>query len=65
MRIDASTLLLAAQAQSQRAAAPKAPAEKTAFEPPDLTAPSAGEARKQTAQPGTIVRPGTQLDIKV
>jgi hypothetical protein len=65
MRIDASNLLVAAQVQAQRPGSVKAPAQKAAFEPLDFAAPSAGEARKPAVQPGTIMRPGARLDIKV
>jgi hypothetical protein len=65
MRIDASSLLLAAQVQAQRPASVKAPAQTAAFEPLDFAAPSTGGARKQPAQPGAVPRPGMQLDIKV
>jgi hypothetical protein len=65
MRIDGSNLLLAAQAQGPRPGAVKAPAQQAAFEPLDLAKPSAGGARKPTAMPGMMLRPGAQLDIKV
>jgi hypothetical protein len=65
MRIDASNLLLAAQAQAQRPAAAKAPAPLNAFETLDFAKPAGGEDRKQTALPGGMSRPGMQLDIKV
>ncbi|HXJ03265.1 MAG TPA: hypothetical protein VNH44_18750 [Micropepsaceae bacterium] len=65
MRIDASNLLLAAQVQAQRPAPVKAPAQQTSFQPLDLAKSSAGQDHKQTASPGAIIRPGTQLDIKV
>jgi hypothetical protein len=63
MRIDASNLLVAAQAQ--RSVSVKASAQKMAFEPLDIAKASAGEGRKQTASPGVMLRPGTRLDIKV
>jgi hypothetical protein len=63
MRIDASNLLLAAQAQ--RPAAGKAPASQATFETLDFAKPSEGEDRKQAAPSGAISRPGMRLDIKV
>jgi hypothetical protein len=63
MRIDASNLLLAAQAQ--KPAPGKAAAPQTAFETLDFAKPSLGEDRKQMAPSGAISRPGMQLDIKV
>jgi hypothetical protein len=65
MRIDVSNFLLAAQAQTQRPSAIKAPAQTTAFEPLDFSASSTEETRRQPVQPGAVPRPGTQLDIKV
>ena len=65
MRLDASNLLLAAQAQAQRPESAKAHVQQTQFEPLDFAKPSAGEDRKQTAPPGMVFRPGMQLDIKV
>jgi hypothetical protein len=63
MRIDASNLLVAAQVQAQRPAAAKPPGA-AAFEPLDFAkSPAAG--RKQAPSPGTVPRPGMQLDIKV
>jgi hypothetical protein len=64
MRIDASNLLLAAQAQTQRSLA----ADKVAqprFEPLDFAKASTGQEGARSASPGAISRPGAQLDIKV
>jgi len=63
MRIDASNLLLAAQAQTQRN-----PADKVAqprFEPLDFSKSSPAQDGARTIPPGTISRPGAQLDITV
>ena len=63
MRIDASNLLLAAQAQLQRN-----PADKVAqrrFEPLDFAKSSPTQEGTRTNPSGTISRPGAQLDIKV
>jgi hypothetical protein len=63
MRIDASNLLLAAQAQ--RPASGKTQTPQAGFETLDFAKPSEGQERKQTALPGAMSRPGMQLDIKV
>ena len=63
MRIDASNLLLAAQAQKPMPG--KAAAPQTAFETLDFAKPSLGDDRKQTASSGAFSRLGMQLDIKV
>ena len=65
MRIDASNLLLAAQAQAQRPATGKAPPSQATFETLDFAKPSEGEDHKQAAPSGVISRPGMRLDIKV
>jgi hypothetical protein len=65
MRIDASNLLLAAQAQAMRPAPGKAEVSRPAFETLDFAKPSAGQTQNQTALPGALSRPGMQLDIKV
>jgi hypothetical protein len=65
MRIDASNLLLAAQAQAQRPASGKTQAPQPAFETLDFAKPSEGQDCKQAAPSGAMSRPGTQLDIKV
>ncbi len=66
MRIDASNLLLAAQAQAQRPASGKdAGAAGWLWNLLDFAKPSEGQERKQTALPGAMSRPGMQLDIKV
>jgi len=61
MRIDASNLLLAAQAQ--RPAPAKIQAPGSGFEKLDFAKPA--EDQKQTPQPGAPSRPGMHLDIKV
>jgi len=65
MRIDASNLLLAAQVQPQRPAAAAGNPQAPRFEPLDLPKPSALQPARQTASPGPVPRPGSQLDIKV
>ncbi|HEY4124566.1 MAG TPA: hypothetical protein VGM36_08140 [Rhizomicrobium sp.] len=65
MRIDASTLLLAAQASAMRPASAKAPTLSNVSETPDVTKSSGAVDRKQTPLAGAISRPGAQLDIKV
>ena len=65
MRIDASTLLLAAQANAMRPAASKAVVPPNGLETPDVTKPSGAEEHKQNSAAGAISRPGAQLDIKV
>jgi len=63
MRIDASNLLLAAQAQKTASAKTQTP--RPAFETLDFAKTSEGQDKRQTAQPGALPRPGMQLDIKV
>jgi hypothetical protein len=63
MRIDASNLLLAAQAQRPVSGMTQAP--KPAFETLDFAKPPEGQDRKQAAPSGAMSRPGMQLDIKV
>jgi hypothetical protein len=64
MRIDASNLLLAAQAQTQRTAA--APKEaRLNFEPLDFAKSSPTQEGARTTSPAIASRPGAQLDIKV
>ena len=76
MQIAGSNLLLAAQAaqQAQRAKPVAAPAVAAAtappaqFEPMTFAKGSASEMPKAQAaspQPGTILRPGSQLDIRI
>jgi hypothetical protein len=65
MRIDASNLLLAAQAQALRPVSGKARAPQPAFETLDFAKSPEGEDRKQAAPSGAMPRPGMQLDIKV
>jgi hypothetical protein len=62
MRIDTSTMLLAAQAQTRPAAAVKTP-QTSNVEPASMAAKPAASS----AQPGmqSIKRLGQQLDIKV
>ena len=64
MRIDASNLILAAQAQTQRPAAAAKGAEPR-FEPLDFAKSPTGQEGTRTGQPGAVLRPGAQLDIKV
>ena len=64
MRIDASNLLLAAQAQTQRTVAAAKGAEPR-FEPLDFPKSSATQEGARAAPSGAISRPGAQLDIKV
>ena len=64
MRIDASNLILAAQAQTQRALAPDKVAQPR-FEPLDFAKSSAAQEGARTIPAATISRPGAQLDIKV
>jgi hypothetical protein len=63
MRIDASNLILAAQAQTQRPAAAKGAEPR--FEPLDFAKSPTGQQGTRTSQPGAVLRPGAQLDIKV
>jgi hypothetical protein len=65
MRIDASTLLLAAQAQAMRPSTGKTAALPNRSELLEVTRPSGGDNPKPTPLPGAISRPGAQLDIKV
>ena len=62
MRIDASNLLLAAQAQ--RNLTPDKVAQPR-FEPLDFAKSSPTQEGTRSAPPGAISRPGAQLDIKV
>jgi len=64
MRIDASNLLLAAQAQIQRPIAATKGAEPR-FEPLDFAKSSPAQEAARTGTPGAVLRPGAQLDIKV
>ena len=64
MRIDASNLILAAQAQTQRSLAPDKVAQPR-FEPLDFGKSSPTQDGARTMPPGTISRPGAQLDITV
>jgi len=64
MRIDASNLILAAQAQTQRPAA-AAKGVEPRFEPLDFAKSPTGQQGTRTSQPGAVLRPGAQLDIKV
>ena len=64
MRIDASNLLLAAQAQTQRNLTPDKAAQPR-FEPLNFAKSSAAQEGARTTPPGVISRPGAQLDIKV
>jgi hypothetical protein len=65
MRIDTSNLLLAAQAQSQRPAAPASRPQEAGFEPLDFAKRSPAQESRQNAAPGAVLRPGAQLDIKI
>jgi hypothetical protein len=65
MRIDASNLLVASQAQAQKPTAAKAAPQKMTFEPLDFAKPSAGASPEQTAPASAFSRPGSQLDMKV
>ena len=64
MRIDASNLLVAAQAQTQRATI-AAKGAQPQFEPLDFVKSSGVREGAQTTQAAGIPRPGAQLDIKV
>ncbi|HMI96347.1 MAG TPA: hypothetical protein VK479_07540 [Micropepsaceae bacterium] len=64
MRIDASNLILAAQAQTQRVAAATKEAQPR-FESLDFAKSSATQEGTRTATPAMASRPGAQLDIKV
>jgi len=64
MRIDTSTLLLAAQAQTQRTAA-TAKGTEPRFEPLDFAKSAPTQEAARTSTPGAVSRPGAQLDIKV
>ena len=65
MRIDASNLLLAAQAQALRPVPGKAHTQGATFETLGFAKPHQGQDQKQTASPGVMSRPGMRLDIKV
>jgi hypothetical protein len=65
MRIDTSNLLLASQAQAQRPAAAASRPQEAAFEPLDFAKRSPAQVGRQNAAPGAVLRPGSQLDIKV
>jgi hypothetical protein len=65
MRIDASNLLVAAQAQLQRPASPAAAGKQGVFQPPDFAKLSASQSPRQAGAPSAVSRPGTHLDIKV
>ena len=64
MRIDASSLILAAQAQTQRNIASDKMAQPR-FEPLDFAKSPPTQEGGRTNPPGPISRPGAQLDIKV
>ena len=64
MRIAASNLLLAAQAQTQRSLAPDKVAQPR-FEPLDFTKSSLAQEGARTTPTQTTSRPGAQLDITV
>ena len=64
MRIDASNLILAAQAQMQRSLAPDKVAQPR-FEPLDFAKSSPTQEGGRTTPTGATSRPGAQLDIKV
>ena len=63
MRIDASSLLLAAQVQASR---PQTSVKtQPVFEPLDFSKTAQGSERKTAAGPIANARPGSRLDIKV
>jgi len=64
MRIDASNLILAAQAQTQRTTATAKGAEPR-FEPLDFAKSSPTREGARASPPGPVSRPGANLDIKV
>jgi hypothetical protein len=65
MRIDTSSLLLTAQVQLPRPAAVANGAQEARFEQLDFAKRSPAQESKQNAAPGAMLRPGSQLDIKV
>jgi hypothetical protein len=65
MRIDTSSLLVAAQVQSQRPAAAASGLQQAGFEPLDFAKRSPAQESRQNAAPGAVLRPGSQLDIKI
>jgi hypothetical protein len=64
MRIDTSNLLLAAQAQTQRANVAVKEAQPS-FEPLDFAKSPPVQKGAGTTPTGVVPRPGAQLDIKV